>query len=182
MDICVTDHVWFFRTGDRAKRPISLSQVPPLVLSEAMRDIDLFVGVTSIALDPEWTYRRDDPFYEYWGRVGFGDLSEAASVRRDALARLLPKMAVADKVELGDRYIRVRGFLASYRVHIGSSNILIEPDDRYLCIVPKSRTVKSPMLPFDGDTVLSLILSKVLMLAADNKIKDATILDQIVAR
>lgn len=182
VDICVTDHVWFFRTGDRAKRPVPLSDVPPLVLSEAMRDVDLFVGVTSIAVNPEWTYRRDDPFYEYWSRVGFGDLSVAAGNRRDALARLLPKMAVADQVELGDRYVRIRGSLATYRVHIGSSNVLIEPDDRYLCIVPKSRTAKLPMLPFDGDTMLSLILSKVMLLAADHKIKDAAILDQIAAR
>jgi len=38
--------------------------------------------------------------------------------------------------------------LSSYKIHLGSAGILIEPDDRYLSIVPAtSRT--TAMLPFD---------------------------------
>jgi hypothetical protein len=99
------------------------------------------------------------------------------------LARLLPRTKIADWVELGDRYLRVRGNRGTYRVHLGSANILIEPDDRYLCIVPASSArAKRVMLPFDGDEVLSVILSKALLLAADNKITDPTILRQLERR
>ena len=38
------------------------------------------------------------------------------------------------------------------------------------------------MLPFAGDEVLAIILSKVLLLAADDKITDATILMQMNRR
>jgi hypothetical protein len=38
------------------------------------------------------------------------------------------------------------------------------------------------MLPFDGDQVLSVILSKALLLAADNKITDPAILQQLKRR
>jgi hypothetical protein len=38
------------------------------------------------------------------------------------------------------------------------------------------------MLPFDGDQVLSLILSKAVLLAADDKITDSTILAQLPTR
>ena len=110
-------------------------------------------------------------------------LTATAEVRRDVLATLLPKLKVADRVELGDRFVRVRGTKATYKVHLGSANILIEPDDRYLCIVPASNgRTKRVMLPFEGDEVLTVMLSKVLMLAADDKITDPTILRQIDRR
>jgi len=38
------------------------------------------------------------------------------------------------------------------------------------------------MLPFEGDEILSVILSKIVMLAADDKITDETILHQIRRR
>lgn len=54
-ELASTDQVRFARRGDGAWREAPLADVPPLVFSEAMRDIDLFVGVTSIAADPDWT-------------------------------------------------------------------------------------------------------------------------------
>ena len=35
------------------------------------------------------------------------------------------------------KFLRVEGKLRAYRIHLGSGNILMEPSDRYLCIVPK---------------------------------------------
>jgi hypothetical protein len=183
VELCSTDRVFFHRAGDRAKEPIPLDTVPELVFSEAMRDVDLFVGVTSIALDPNWGDRGDDPHMDYWQAFSFGELTETASVRRDALARIIPKLKIADRLELGDRFLRVQGRQHTYKIHVGSANIQIEPDDRYLCIVPSTSMSRSKvMLPFDGDQVLSVILSKALLLAADDKIKDPTILQQLPRR
>jgi hypothetical protein len=106
--LCSTGRVWFFRTADRAKTAVPLDEVPPLVFSEAMRDADLFVGVTSIALDPNWADRGGDPHYDCWLAASFGALTATAAVRRDVLAALLPKLKVAGRVELGDRFVRVR--------------------------------------------------------------------------
>ena len=33
--------------------PLSLETIPEFVLSEVLRDVDLFVGVTSVGNDPE---------------------------------------------------------------------------------------------------------------------------------
>ncbi|MGE3813112.1 MAG: DUF4132 domain-containing protein [Candidatus Nanopelagicales bacterium] len=183
VDYATTDRVWFYRTGDRQREPVPLVDVPPLAFSEAMRDVDLFVGVCSIALDPTWGLHQEDGHYAYWNRVAFGELTAAGDVRRDVLLGLVLKLKVSDRVEVLDRYVRVRGSLATYRIHLGSANILIEPDDRYLCIVPAGRA-KAPrlMLPFQGDEILSVILSKIVMLAADDKITDETILHQIRRR
>ena len=48
-----TDQVRFYRRheGD----PMPLANVPPLVFSEVLRDVDLFVGVASVGNDPNWT-------------------------------------------------------------------------------------------------------------------------------
>ncbi|MBP2478642.1 hypothetical protein JOF53_007514 [Crossiella equi] len=181
-ELCSTDRVWFHAAGDRAKTPLPLTEVPPLVFTEAMRDVDLFVGVSSIALDPDWLDRGDDPHAGYWRQACFGELSARAQVRREVLAHLLPKLAVADRVELGERFVRVRGRLGTYRVHIGSGNVLAEPDDRYLCIVPSGRGPARVLLPFEGDDVLSLVLSKVALLARDDRITDLSITSQLRAR
>ena len=56
----------------------------------------------------------------------------------------------------------------------------MSPDDRYLCIVAaRSPGATKVFLPFDDDPVLSMVLSKAFLLAADDKITDATINEQI---
>jgi hypothetical protein len=83
-----------------------------------------------------------------------------------------------------DRFLIVQGDVRTYRIHLGSGNILMEPNDQYLCIVPtRAPTTGNPgtklFLPFEGDRTLAIILSKALLLAEDTKISDPTILHQI---
>jgi len=130
VELCSTDRVWFFETADPNKAAVPLEQVPPLVFSEAMRDLDLFVGVTSIALDPNWADRGTDPYYDYWRQTSFGPLSATAAVPRDVLARLLPGTKIANRVELGDRHLRVRGNRGTYRVQLQSAPRLGERPGR----------------------------------------------------
>ncbi|MFG1650110.1 DUF4132 domain-containing protein [Micromonospora sp. NPDC049275] len=176
---CSTDQVRFARRDGTAWQPAPIVDVPPLVFSEAMRDVDLFVGVTSIATDPEWADRGEDRFSAYWRRAVVAELTPSAQVRRDALARLLPRMAIADRVDLSDRHLRVCGNLRAYRIHLGSGNVMMEPDDAYLCIVAARERTGRLHLPFDDDPLLSTILSKAIMLAADDKITDTTVLAQL---
>ncbi|WP_238009951.1 DUF4132 domain-containing protein [Dactylosporangium sp. AC04546] len=176
---CATDQVRFARRDGALWEVAPLADVPLRVFSEVMRDVDLFVGVTSIATDPTWADRGEDRFQEYWSSASFGDLTASAEVRRDALARILPKLRIAGRCELQDRYLRVRGSWRTYKIHLGSGNILMEPNDAYLCIVP-GRTPAAPVhLPFDDDPMLSVILSKAMLLAADEKITDSSILRQL---
>ncbi|MFE9093646.1 DUF4132 domain-containing protein [Streptomyces sp. NPDC007264] len=174
-----TDQVRFERRDGRRWREVPLAEVPRLVFSEAMRDVDLFVGVTSIAADPDWTDRGEDRYAGYWRTATFGALTASAEVRREALERILPRLKIADRCTLDGRFLTVRGDLRTYRIHLGSANILMEPDDSYLCIVPaRGRGDGKVFLPFE-DERLSLILSKAFLLAADMKITDRTVLRQI---
>ncbi|MFD1938861.1 DUF4132 domain-containing protein [Nonomuraea mangrovi] len=166
--ICVSGDLRFLA----GPSPVPLAEVPPLILSEALRDADLAVGVTSTGLDPTGSG-------EYWQSYGFGDLTETARIRRDALSRLVPRLAIADRCTLEDRFLRVRGDLRAYRIHLGSGNILMEPNDAYLCIVPRG-SGDPVFLPFEQDGgMLSIILSKAFLLAADTTITDPSITRQI---
>ncbi|MFA1545378.1 DUF4132 domain-containing protein [Actinomadura chokoriensis] len=175
-EIAGTNRVCFDRRVDGAWRTAPLAGVPPLVFSEAMRDVDLFVGVTSIAADPMW---EDGEGRDYWVREWSADLTESSRTRRDALERILPRTKIADCCSLDGRHLVVRGELRTYKIHLGSANIAMEPDDAYLCIVPERRALGAKVfLPFE-DERLALILSKAFLLAADHRITDESILTQI---
>ncbi|MET7457337.1 DUF4132 domain-containing protein [Streptomyces sp. NPDC005574] len=172
----------WLRDGQDPVQPLALESVPPLVLSEVLRDIDLFVGVASVGNDPTWQDGGPDGrFREYWTSYGFGELGQSAQTRRVLLERLVPRLAIADRCTLEGRFLHVRGERHTYKIHLGSGNILMTPDDRYLCIVPKaSTTTPQPgYLPFEGDRTLAVILSKAMLLANDTAISDPTILSQL---
>jgi hypothetical protein len=195
-----TDQVRFYRagaavneaqagSGDYGQRyaydaPVPLADVPELVLSEVFRDIDLFVGVASVGNDPTWQDGGPEGrFRGYWSAYSFGALSATAETRRELLTRITPRLAIADRVRVDGRFLVVRGDIRTYKIHLGSGNILMEPNDQYLCIVPK-QSPSAPdtggvFLPFEGDRVLAVILSKALMLAKDTAITDPTITRQL---
>ena len=174
-----TDKVQFAGLSGEARR---IDSIPPVVFSEVMRDVDLFVGVASIGNDPLWGHREEAPFGDYWNQFSFGELSASAGQRKSLLEALLPKLAIRDRCRIEDRFLWVRGHRATYKIHLGSGNVLMEPGSRYLCIVQGPAEKGSPskiFLPFEGDRTLSMILSKAFLLAEDKKIKDPAIVRQL---
>ncbi|NEQ97130.1 MAG: DUF4132 domain-containing protein [Cyanothece sp. SIO2G6] len=168
--------------GTTAATPLPLNEIPALVFTEVMRDVDLFVGVASVGNDPNWADGGPEGrHYDYWQRYCFGDLSATAQTRRQVLENLIPRLKkIRDRCSLRDRFLIVRGDIRTYKIHLGSGNILMEPNDQYLCIVSaKSTDANKVFLPFEGDKTLSMILSKAFLLAADSRITDPTIVSQI---
>ena len=200
-----TDRVRFRRLHDRGDwrrdggrslvldaEAVALATVPPIVFSEVMRDVDLFVGVASIGHDPAWTDAGADAQHPsrwrrgvadaYWHSFNGAELAESARARHAFLANLVPKLAIAGRLRLEERHLVVQGDLGRYRIHIGSGNITMEPDGRYMCVVPGptgERQTSSIALPFEGDRLLSVILSKAAMLARNTAITDPTIRTQL---
>jgi Domain of unknown function (DUF4132) len=176
-----TDQVRFINTT--TNEVVEMVAVRPLIFSEVMRDVDLFVGVASVGNDPTWSDTGGIPAYrDYWQSYSFGELSEVAKNRKEILASLVPRLKIKQVATIQDKFLVVKGKLRTYKIHIGSTNILMEPNDQYLCIVP-DRSAKNHtdnlFLPFEGDNGLSIILSKAFLLADDDKITDTTITSQI---
>jgi hypothetical protein len=176
-----TDQVRFYRLDSPV--PLPLTEVPPLVFSEIMRTVDLFVGVAGIGNDPTWTDSGLFGHYRhYWERYSNGELFPSAQTRRAVLERIVPRLKIAERCSFSEKHLIVRGDLRTYKIHLGSGNILMSPNDQYLCIIPNAAAGAAAgkiYLPFEGDGQLSIILSKALLLAEDKKIKDPTILKQM---
>ena len=175
-----TDQVRFVKQDGET---IDLVDIPAIIFSEIMRNVDLFVGVASVGNDPEWRDNGGIPQYrDYWTSYSFGDLNEISKTRKVILEKLLPRLKISKVSHIDDKFLIVKGSVRTYKIHIGSTNILMEPNDQYLCIVPDRSSPKTPsdvFLPFEGDRGLSLILSKAFLLAEDSKVTDKTILSQI---
>lgn len=85
------------------------------------------------------------------------------------------------QVEVTDHHARVRGTLGIYAIHLGSGVVHRIPGHA-VCIVPVSAQHRGRIfLPFaDDDPRTAEIVAKVVLLARDDKIKDPTILQQLV--
>lgn len=154
--------VGFSRRGDWNALP--LSEVPPRLFSEVMRDIDLVVSVAHVGgVDPEAT-------------------QSTVEMRAVLLQETLDLLRITN-VHLKDRYAFVDGKLGSYTIHLGSAVVHRQPGG-HLCIVPVPSQHRGRLfLPFaDNDPRTAEVVSKVLLLAKDDEIKDPTILEQILKR
>ncbi len=181
-DYLSTQKFRFVQMENEQESSIPLDQVDPVLFSEAMRDVDLFVAISSIGSDPNW--QGGSEYSEYWMDFSFGEKSQTASAkqRKEVLQRLLPHMPLGQKTYLEGNYLYVEGQIRRYKINLGSGNILMLPHDEYLCIVPKreeSLGTKSVFLPFDQDSTLSIILSKAHLLVKDDEIRDSVIVNQI---
>jgi hypothetical protein len=163
-----------------AAGPVKLADVPARLFSEAMRDVDLFVGVASLGADPAWADGGPNGrFGDYWRGFADGELVESGKARHAVLAAILPRLNIAPVCTLETRHLVVRGRLKTYRIHIGSGSIFFQPEGQYLCIVPARGAQAEVVLPFECDFMLSAILSKAVLLARDDLIKDQSILTQL---
>jgi HEAT repeat protein len=158
---CLTlESVFFTRRGEWS--PILLGQVPSRIFSEVMRDLDLVVSVAHAGgVDPE---------------------ASASSIEaRSALIQETCSMLHIPNVEIKNNHALVAGKLGNYTIHLGSAVVHKQPGGA-LCIIPVHSQHRGRLfLPFiDNDPKTAEIISKVILLAKDNEVKDPTILEQIL--
>ena len=176
-----------YHAGHRQEngQPLPLEEIPALVFSEIMRDVDLFVGVASVGNDQTWAGGGPGGRHRnYWQDYSFGEFATTAHTRKEVLQRLVARVKIAGQCSFTDKFLIAKGSFRTCKLHLGSGNILMEPKDQYLCIVPdrgsaSAKAGEKVLLPFEGDCTLSIILSKAFLLANDQKIEDQTIFRQI---
>ena len=191
----VTDRLKFHRLDAKARfgrgDEVPLAEVPPRVISEILRDCDLFTSVASISLDPEWQDKGRDAAHPskwraqadaYWNWSQGAALTASAETRKEMLALLLPRMKQRASLSIEGDYLHVQGKLHRYHIHLGSGAVRMAETLQHLCIVPDRGKQTRMTLPFDGDPILSLVLSKAMLLMADDKITDPVITRQMKAR
>lgn len=149
-----------------------------------MRDIDLFISVATTANDPQWREVRllSAPARTLWDSQANAELAASGEVRKAVLERVLPALKIGPQCTLEDRSLLVKGKRNSYVINLGTANVMTHPGRQFVCIVQGGASpARDVFLPFDGDALLSLVLSKANLLANDHKIADESILRQIGA-
>jgi hypothetical protein len=140
---------------------LKLEDLDPVLFSEVMRDIDLVVSVAHVGgVDPE--------------------ASHSTLQMRAALARESARLFKADNVEVKKRHIIIEGKHGSYNIHLGSG--MVSKGGLQLNIIAVQSQHRGRMfLPFlDDDPKSAEIISKMKLLAEDDRIKDPTVLGQIL--
>ena len=152
------EYVVFYSLKDGKEVP--MKEINPVIFSEVMRDVDLVVSVAHVGgVDPE--------------------ASHSTMQMRAALARESARLFKLSNVEVKERHILVKGKLGEYSIHLGSG--MVSRGGLQLSILAvQSQHRGRVFLPFvDDDPKSAEIISKMRLLAEDDKIKDPTILRQI---
>ena len=149
-----------FRTR-RGNKIIPISDVPGIIFSEVMRDVDLMVSVAHAGgVDPE---------------------ASASTVEmRCALATEAVRLFKLSNVRFEGMHAFIDGKRGSYTVHLGSAVVhKMASGALYVLAVPSQHRGRL-FLPFlDEDPRTAEVVSKILLFAEDEKIKDPSILGQM---
>ncbi len=151
--------VGFARVKDH--KPLKLTDVPPRLFSEVMRDMDLVVSVAHRGgVDPE---------------------ASASTVEmRGNLLRELCELLKLKNVRQKQQHVLIDGKLSQYSVHLGSGGVHRLPGGALFIIPVHAQHRGRLFLPFaDDDPKTAEILSKILLLARDEEIQDPSILEQL---
>jgi hypothetical protein len=174
--------------GAVADAPLPLAQVPAMAFSETLCDLETAIDATSIAADRFWSDRGTTaarPLSEVPGATRYRDAfactdrGEAQALRKTFLESLLPSLSIAERCHIEGDWLIVDGKRATYRIHLGSGASRLAASDRHLCILPTGGEDELGFLPFEGDATTTLILSKAMLLAQDDRIDDPVILSQL---
>lgn len=152
---------WVVFTHRKTGAKIKIADVPDIIFSEVMRDVDLAVSVAHAGgVDPETSH-------------------STMEMRAAIISHLLPMLRI-ENVELQDRHAIINGKLADYTVHLGSG-VVHQIGGAMIPILPVHSQHKGRIfLPFvDDDPKTAEIISKILLLTEDQKIKDPMILSAI---
>ena len=142
-------------------KPILIDNVPDLIFTEVMRDIDLVVSVAHIGdVDPE--------------------ASHSTIEMRKAIIEFNCKLFKLKNVKFSENHVLIKGERAEYSIHLGSGLIHQKAGSAINILPVHSQHRGRVFLPFiDDDPKTAEIMTKVILFAQDEKIKDVFILEQI---
>ena len=143
-------------------QPLKIKEIPDIIYSEVMRDVDLAVSVAHVGgVDPE--------------------TSHSTIEMRRAIIQCNLELFKISNVRLEESHAVIDGTLGRYTVHLGSG-VVHQMGNAMVFVVPVHSQHRGRLfLPFvDDDPKTAEIMSRSSFLfAEDGKIKDPSILEQI---
>lgn len=153
---------WVEFSDRKTGAPLKIKDIPDVIFSEVMRDVDMAVSVAHAGgVDPE--------------------TSHSTIEMRGALLSLTLSLFSLDNVEIKGNHAHITGRLADYTLHLGSG-VIHKKGGAMINILPVHSAHRGKLfLPFaDEDPKTAEIITKALFLAEDDKIKDPSITSQLI--
>ena len=140
---------------------IYYKDIPDIVYSEVMRDVDLAVSVAHAG--------SVDPL-----------TSHSTIEMRSVIVKFNLELFKLDNVVLKDNHAIIDGSHGKYSIHLGSG-VIHQLGGHQINVLPVHSADRGKIfLPFvDDDPKTAEIMSKILLFAQDHKIKDPYIMEQI---
>ena len=156
------DYVMFNKR--KTYEPYYIKDVSPILFSETMRDLDLAVSVSYVGgVDPKTSFSTME--------------------LRKTIIEYTCQLLKLTQVTLSDHFVNIKGALNDYTIHLGSGVIHQTNGGSIHLVNVISGHRGKVFLPFlDEDPKTVELVTKVIMFAEDNKIKDPSILNQIISR
>jgi hypothetical protein len=107
-----SDQVRFYRD----RKEIAIDEVPAIVYSEIMRDVDLFTSVSVVGQDETWSDQGDRGMGVLSSQTDLSELSAVLTLRAEILSRVLPLTTIAGRCTVEGAWLAVRGQLGTYRI------------------------------------------------------------------
>lgn len=176
-----SDQVRFYREESE----IAVDEVPALVYSEVMRDVDLFTSVCAVGEDETWSDQGDRGVGTISKAFDIREVSGVISLRTDLLSRVLPHTTIADRCRIVESWLEVRGQLGTYQINLAWSGakLITDKSARWLKIPQKVLSeveLGLNNLPIDLDYRTELALRKAYVLANDWRIDSPPLIRQLV--
>jgi hypothetical protein len=176
-----SDQVRFYRD----RKEVAIDEVPAIVYSEIMRDVDLFTSVSAVGPDETWSDQGDRGTGVLASRMDVSELSAMLGLRIEILSRVLPLTAIAEQCTVEKAWLVVRGQLGTYRIQIPWGGVLRLTGSgvRQLDIPQKlleGVSVDLSAFPIDLDHRTEMILRKAHLLANDWRIDSPDLIRQLM--
>lgn len=152
---------WVEFVNRKTGKAIQIKDIPDVIFSEVMRDVDMAVSVAHAGgIDPETSH-------------------STIEMRSVILSFTLPLFKL-NNVTIQKNHAIVENKYGTFTIHLGSG-VIHKQGGTMINVVPVHSSHRGKIfLPFvDDDPKTAEIITKVLTFAEDNKLKDPTILEQI---
>jgi hypothetical protein len=176
-----SDQVRFYRN----RREIAVDDVPAIVYSEVMRDVDLFTTVSAVGEDRGWSDQGERGTGVLTPRLDVGELTAIVALRVDMLSRVLPLTPIASRCRIDKGWLEVHGDLGTYRIDVSWGVVVRVTDSgsfKRLNIpaeVLESVSLDFSALPIDLDYRTETVLRKAHVLANDGHIDSPDLISQL---
>lgn len=166
------------------RKEIAIDDVPAIVYSEVMRDVDLFTSVCAVGEDETWDDQGERGFGVLPSKGSFEELSSVLAMRAEMIARVLPLLPIADRCKIEKHWLRVQGKLGAYIIEMTTGLTFRTPESKFRVLrIPQKLIDSVPLdftaLPIDLDHRAESVLRKAHILANDWEITSPDLIQQL---